>query len=352
MKLLQTTLDKITSASTAWRERATQRINTLTMPNWALGRALDLAVDVAGITHSITPDISRRACIVMGADHGIAAEGVTPCQQEVTALMMAHFTKGGAGINVLAEHINAEMVIVDVGVKGDLSSFYASGKIINKSIAQSTHNFSKEPAMTREQAITSIEAGIEVVNSISDKFDLFVIGEMGIGNTTSSSAIVSVLCDLSAERVTGCGAGLDEAGRQHKADIIKSALALHQPDKKDAIDLLAKIGGFEIGAMAGAMLAAAALKKPIMMDGFICTAAALIAQSLSPNVVDTLIAGHASVERGHVASLEKLGKKAILNLELRLGEGSGAAMALPIVDAGVKLMKEMGTFDELKISLS
>ena len=352
MKLLQTTIDQITPASTAWREKATQRINNLTMPNWALGRALDLAVDIAGITHSITPDISRRACIVMGADHGIAAEGVTPCPQEVTALMMAHFTRGGAGINVLAEHINAEMIIVDLGVKGDLSPFYADGKIINQSIAQSTQNFSQKPAMTRGQAIRSLEAGINVVNSISDKFDLFVIGEMGIGNTTSSSAIVAALCDLPAAQVTGCGAGLDETGRQQKADIIKAALALHQPDKNDPIDILSKVGGFEIAAMAGAMLAAAALRKPIMMDGFICTAAALVAQSLSADVVDTLIAGHTSVERGHLAALEKLGKKGILDLNLRLGEGTGAAMALPIVDAGVKLMKEMGTFDELEISLT
>ena len=206
--------------------------------------------------------------------------------------------------------------------------------------------------MSREQAIASIEAGIEVVNSVCDKYDLFVLGEMGIGNTTASSAIVSLICDLSPEIVTGCGAGLDEKGRQHKAEVIKAAIELHQPDCNDGLDILSKVGGFEIGAMAGAMLAAASLRKPIMMDGLICTAAALIAQSLSADVVETLIAGHTSVERGHISSLEKLGKKAILNLELRLGEGSGAAMALPIVDAGVKIMKEMATFSELGVSLS
>ena len=352
MKLLQATINEIKPCSSEWREKATQRIETLTMPHWALGRSLDLAVDIAGITRSITPDISKRACIVMGADHGIAVEGVTPCPQEATALMMAHFTKGGAAINVLAEHISAEMVIVDVGVKGDLSELYKSGEIIDKSIAQGTENFTKHPAMSREQAIASLEAGIEVVNKHCDKFDLFVLGEMGIGNTTPSSAIVSVICDLSPELVTGCGTGLDETGRQHKAEIIKAAIELHQPNSNDGLDVLSKVGGFEIGAMAGAMLAAAALHKPIMMDGFICTAAALIAQSLSADVVDSLIAGHTSVEQGHVASLEKLGKKAILNLELRLGEGTGAAMALPIVDAGVKIMKEMATFSELGVSLS
>ncbi|WP_028862550.1 nicotinate-nucleotide--dimethylbenzimidazole phosphoribosyltransferase [Psychromonas aquimarina] len=352
MKLLETTLSQITPSSSEWREKATQRIETLIMPHWALGRSLDLAVDIAAITRSITPDISRRACIVMGADHGIAVEGVTPCPQEVTPLMMAAFTKGGAAINVLADHIGAEMVIVDVGVKGDLSELYNEGTIIDYSIAQGTANFAEGPAMSREQAVASIEAGIEVVNSIKDKFDLFVLGEMGIGNTTASSAIVSVLCDLSADIVTGCGAGLDEPGRQRKAEVISAALALHQPDQNDAVDILTKVGGFEIGAMAGVMLAAAALQKPVMMDGFICTAAALIAQSLNPDVVDTLIAGHSSVERGHIAALDKLGRKPILNLELRLGEGSGAAMALPVVDAGVKVMKEMATFADLGISLS
>ena len=354
MKLLNETIGKIESSSNIWREKAISRIETLTMPHWALGKALDIAVDVVGMTRSMTPPLERRKSLVFGADHGVVEEGVSPMPNAVTMVMMRNFVeKKGAAINVLSNQIGAEVVVVNMGIAmaDEISDLIAEGKIIDKSIRRGTANFFKQKAMSRDDAILSIEAGVEVVNSLADTTDIFIIGEMGIGNTTPSSAIISAITGLAPNIVTGKGAGLNDTLRDKKATIIEKALELHKPDINDGLDLLSCVGGFEIGAMAGAMLAAAAINKPIMVDGLICTASALIAQLLAPDVVDYMIAGHKSVEPGHIAAMRHLGKEPLVDLNFRLGEGTGAAIALPIVSSAVAIMRDMSSFDDLGISL-
>lgn len=352
MQLLNETKSTITPLSSEWKEKATKRLSELLMPYWALGKVMDYAAEIAGMLETTEPDISRRASLLFGADHGIVNSGVSPCPQGLTNFMMRQFPNGGPAISTLSKYIGADLYVTDVGTIGDLSDMVTEGKIIDKKVAEGTKDFSKEPAMSREEAIASIEAGIEVVQTIEDKYNLFVIGEMGIGNTTPSSAIVSLYTGITPDVATGCGAGLDEEGRQKKAKIIAQALELHSPDVSDPVDVLAKVGGFEIGAMAGAMLAAAACKKVIVLDGFICTAAALIAQAINPACTDYMLLGHRSMEPGHVAASDTLGKEPVLNLGFRLGEGSGAAMAVPVIESGVKLLTDMVTLSEAGVSLA
>lgn len=351
MSLLEKSIHSVQSPSQEWRQKATAHLDQLLMPHWALGKVMDYAVDIATIQETLKPSIKRRASLLFGADHGVVESGVSPCSPDLTHFMMRQFPKGGPAISVLAEHIGADLIVTDVGTKGDFSDMIESGQIIDKKVAEGTKDFSKEPAMSREQAIASLEAGIEVVESVIDKYDLFVLGEMGIGNTTPSSAIVSLFTGMSVNEVTGCGAGLDEDGRQKKAAVIEAALKLHAPDKSDAIGVLSTVGGFEIGAMAGAMIAAAAHKKVIVLDGFICTAAALIAQALVPESVEYMLLGHRSMEPGHIAAAELLGKEPILNLNFRLGEGSGAAIAVPVLDSSMAIIHKMATFADLGITL-
>lgn len=351
MSLLTKTVDSIQAPSEEWRKKATDHLDQLLMPHWALGKVMDYAVDIAGILETLKPDITKRASLLFGADHGVVESGVSPCRPDLTHFMMRQFPKGGPAISVLSKHIGADLIVTDVGTKGDLSDLAESGEVLNKKVAEGTKDFSKEPAMTRDQAIASIEAGIEVVESLGDAYNLFVIGEMGIGNTTPSSAIVSLYTGMTPQEVTGCGAGLDEEGRKRKVTVIEEALALHTPDTNDALEVLSTVGGFEIGAMAGAMLAAAAHKKVIVLDGFICAAAALIAQALAPDSTKYMLLGHRSMEPGHIAATDLLGKEPILNLNFRLGEGSGAAIAVPVIDTGIKLLTDMATFADVGVTL-
>lgn len=352
MSLLQATIARISGQDQDWRLKAKDRLDQLCMPHWALGRLMDLAMDLAGQTRSMQPPVKRKAVITMAGDHGVAAMGVSKFPPEVTPQMVANFVHGGAGINALARQAGADVLVVDMGVAADLSALARAGRIIDKKIAFGTQNMAKGPAMSREEAVRAIEAGIEVVNLYADRYDLFGTGDMGIANTTPSSAIVAALTRRSAQEVTGRGTGLDDQQLSAKVTVIDAALALNRPDPEDGLDVLAKVGGFEIGGIAGVILAAAALRKPVVVDGFISTAGALIAQSLAPASREFIIAAHRSVEQGHRIMQEHLGLSPLLDLNMRLGEGTGAALAMPIVEAAARVLTEVATFAEAAVSAS
>lgn len=350
MTLLKKTLQQIEPQDAASRAAAHQRLEQLTMPYWALGRLMDLAEDLAGMTRSIRPPVARKTVVTMAGDHGVTAAGVSKYPSEVTPQMVFNFVSGGAGINALARLAGARVVVVDMGVAGDLGPLAKEGKIVSKRVAPGTKNMAVGPAMTREEAARAVEAGIEVALELADSTDVFGTGDMGIGNTTPSSAIVAVLTGSEVEGITGRGTGIDDAQFQHKIGVIKESLRLNKPDPADALDVLAKVGGFEIGGIAGLILGAASLKKPVLVDGFISTAGALIANALSPVSAQYMIAAHRSVEQGHRVALKHLGKQPLLDLDLRLGEGTGGALAMHHVEAAVRILTEVATFEEASVS--
>jgi len=329
-------------------KQARARQDELTKPRGSLGQLENLSIKIAGIKGEITSGFEHNAIIVMAADHGVVSEGVSLYPQEVTRQMVFNFLNGGAGINVLARFVGARVVIVDMGVVG---GFEPHPNLICKMIDFGTRDMAKGPAMTREQALDAIQAGIDVVEGeIARGLDIVGTGDMGIGNTTASSAICAVITGESVEKVTGRGTGL--AGEQliHKVEVIQKALELNRPNPKDPADVLAKVGGFEIGGLAGVMLGAAAHHIPVVIDGFISGAAALIAAGLAPGLRDYLIASHLSAESGHKILLEHLGLSPLLDLGMRLGEGTGAALGMVIVEAAVKTLAEMATFGEAGVS--
>ncbi|MCK5226991.1 MAG: nicotinate-nucleotide--dimethylbenzimidazole phosphoribosyltransferase [Desulfobulbaceae bacterium] len=350
MRIFQQTIDSITPQSTTYRNKAKERLDRLTMPHWALGRLMDLAVDLAGMTRSLTPPVSRKAILTLAGDHGVTEEGVSKFPREVTPQMVHNFVNGGAGINALAAQAGAQVLVVDMGVAADLSDLAVSGRIIPKKIAMGTANMAQGPAMTRDQAVQSIEAGIEVACELEDTIDIFGTGDMGIGNTTPSTAIVAALTGASVEEVTGRGTGLNDGQLQHKIDVVKKSLAVNTPDPSDGLDVLSKVGGFEIGGIAGVILSAAAQEKPVIIDGFISTAGALIAHAINPEVKDYIIAAHRSVEPGHKIMHAHLGCDPLLDLSMRLGEGTGAALAMNIVEAAVRVLTDVATFEEAAVS--
>lgn len=350
MNVLESVIAGISQQDGEARRRATARLEQLTMPRWALGRLMDLAVDLAGMTGSLAPPVVRKTVVTMAGDHGVARAGVSLYPQEVTLQMVHNFVRGGAGINVLARLAGARVVVVDMGVAGDLADLAREGKILARRVAAGTRNFIEGPAMSREEAVRSVMGGIETALELGPDTDLFATGDMGIGNTTPSSAVVALFSGAPVAEVTGCGTGLDEAQRSRKVAVIEKALALNRPDPKDPLDVLAKVGGFEIGGIAGLILGAASMKKPVLVDGFISTAGALIAARLAPLSCDYMVASHRSMEQGHRIALECLGKKPLLDLDLRLGEGTGAALAMYLVEAAVRVMTEVATFAEASVS--
>lgn len=284
----------------------------------------------------------------MAGDHGVVAEGVSAYPQEVTAQMVANFLAGGAAVNVLARHVGARVVIVDMGAAADLP---AGKGLVNEKVAHGTADMARGPAMTREQAVESLARGAQVVErEIGRGLDIVGTGDMGIGNTTASAAIACALTKRHPSEVAGRGAGVDDDGFNRKLSAIERALEINRPNPKDGLDVLAKVGGFEIGGLAGVMLGAAAHRKPVMIDGFISTAAAMIAVSLAPQCRDYLIAAHRSQENGHGVMLEWLGLKPLLDLDMRLGEGTGAALGISMAEAAFKILKEMATFGEAGVS--
>ncbi len=330
-------------------KKAQEKLDNLTKPPRSLGRLEDFAAQVVGISGTISPSLERKVIVVMAGDHGVAEEGVSAFPQEVTAQMVYNFKRGGAAINVLARHIGAEVIVVDMGVAKEFSP--EEGLIIKK-IAYGTKNMTKGPAMSQEEAERAIIAGVEVVEEEAKKrrIDLIGLGEMGIANTTASSAIVACLTGARIEEVTGRGTGIDEEQLKNKIRVIKQAIEVNHPDPEDGIDVLTKVGGLEIGGLVGTILAAASRRIPVILDGFISCASALIALKLAPLVKDYLLASHNSVEKGHKIALEYMGKTPMLDLNLRLGEGTGAALGINLVEAGVKILKEMATFAEAGVA--
>ena len=321
---------------------AQTRQDKLTKPRGSLGRLEELSIKMAGIKGKVISGFEHKAIITMAADHGVVNDEVSLYPQEVTRQMVFNFLAGGAAINVLARLVGARVVIVDMGVIG---GFEPHPGLICKMIDFGTKDMTKGPAMTKEQALDSIQAGIEVIEGeIAKGLDIVGTGDMGIGNTTASSAICTAITGDLVENVTGYGAGLSDKQRAHKIEMIKQALELNKPDSKDPIDVLSKVGGFEIGGLAGVMLGAAAHRIPVVIDGFISGAAALIATELAPLLKNYLIAAHLSAESGHKRLLEYLGLVPLLNLGMRLGEGTGAVLGMAIVEAGVKTLNEMATF--------
>jgi nicotinate-nucleotide--dimethylbenzimidazole phosphoribosyltransferase len=341
-------LKRIESPDKSMMDLARKRQDALTKPRGSLGKLEDVSVRVAGMRRRITSTFDDKAIIVMAADHGVVAEGVSAYPQSVTRQMVSPFLNGCAAVNVFARHIGARVVVVDMGVIG---GFDGNPLLENKSIAFGTDNMAKGPAMTRRQATDAIEAGIAVIESQIEKgLDIVGTGEMGIGNTTAASAICAAVTGSSAAEVTGRGTGIDNNQLLHKIEVIDRALEVNRPDNNDGIDILSKVGGFEIGGLAGVILGAAANRIPVVIDGFISGAAAIIAFKLAPQVRDYLIASHLSVEQGHRIMLEYMGLQPLLSLDMRLGEGTGAALGISLVEASVKILKEMRTFDEAGVS--
>ena len=330
-------------------DAARQRQSQLTKPAGSLGRLEELSVQLAGIQRKPLPAVKDKAIIVMAGDHGVVAEGVSAYPQEVTPQMVLNFLSGGAAINVLTRHVGARVAVVDMGMasKGEVTS----PLLIRRRVGSGTANLAQGPAMSRAQAEESVQSGIEVaLAEISKGADILGTGDMGIGNTTPSAAIACALMKVSAEKIAGRGTGVDDDGLKRKISVIEKSLQVNQPDTNDGMDVLAKVGGFEIGGLAGVMLGAASKHVPVMVDGFISTAAAMIAVTLAPQCKDYLIAAHRSKENGHALMLEWLGMKPLLDLDLRLGEGTGAALGISMAEAACKILSEMATFGEAGVS--
>jgi nicotinate-nucleotide--dimethylbenzimidazole phosphoribosyltransferase len=350
--VLEPSIQKIQSAiqepCESSRQAAGLHLDQLTKPQGSLGRIEEIAQRVVAMRNGDAAPFEKKCVVVMAGDHGVVEEGVSAFPQAVTPQMVFNFLRGGAGINVLAKHAGAEVVVVDMGVAAEMP---AQAGLISRRIAPGTQNFTKGAAMTRDEAVRAIEAGFEVGQGlIDDGFDLIGTGDMGIGNTTPSAAITAVATGCDVESVTGRGTGIDDASLQKKITAIRKGIAVNAPNPKDGIDLLSKIGGFEIGGLAGVILACAANRIPVVIDGFISGAAALIAAAIEPKAKAYMIAAHGSVECGHAAALAHLGLKPLLNLELRLGEGTGAALAFPLVEAGLRIYNEMATFASAGVS--
>lgn len=327
---------------------AMARQDQLTKPQGALGRLEALAIQIAGITGQARPQLRSPAVIVMAGDHGVAAQGVSAYPAAVTPQMVLNFLHGGAAINVLARHAGARVVVVDLGVAAELPPH---PDLRSRRVAPGTADLSRQPAMSREQAFLAVAHGVAVAEeTIAEGADLIATGDMGIGNTTASSAIVAALTGLPVAEVTGRGTGVDNAGLARKIAVIEQALALHRPDPQDGLDVLARVGGFEIGGLAGVMLGAAARRVPVVVDGFISGAAALLACTLAPALRPYLIAAHRSVERGHQAVFAQLELDPLLDLGMRLGEGTGAALGVTLCQAACRLLDEMATFAEAGVA--
>jgi nicotinate-nucleotide--dimethylbenzimidazole phosphoribosyltransferase len=346
---IEETIKRIKPLDEEAMKKAKERQDVLTKPQGSLGMLEEVSIKIAGIKGTVIPEIQRKVIFTMAGDHGVTDEGVSAYPKEVTPQMVFNFIAGGAGINVLARHAGAEVVVVDMGVDYD---FEPNPKLVDKKIAKGTKNMAKGPAMSRDEAIRAIEAGRDIFEKeyVKGPIDIAGIGDMGIGNTTPSSAIVAVISGKEVREITGRGTGINGQVFENKVNVIKKALEVNKPDNADPIDVLAKVGGFEIGGLAGVCIAAAARRVPIVIDGFIATAGALIAGEMAPQTREYMISAHRSVEKGHAVMLEHLGLRPLLDLDLRLGEGTGATIGMFIVEAGVKILNEMATFAEAEVS--
>ncbi len=341
-------IDAITPVGGDAYELANGRMDNLTKPLGSLGRMEGFALALAAINGTQKPVIAKKRVYTLAGDHGVTAEGVSAYPSEVTPQMVLNFLGGGAAINVLTRHVGAEITVVDMGVNFD---FGGAPGLLDCKIGMGTANFVKEPAMSREQALAALSAGIELADqAATDGVDILGVGEMGIGNTTSASAILAVFSGLSPEEVVGRGTGVDDEGLQRKADAVRKGIAVNAPDANDPVDVLAKVGGFELAGMAGIFLGAAKNSIPVVCDGFISSSAALVAVKLCEAVSDYLFVAHLSEEQAHARMLDLLDKEPVLDLGMRLGEGTGAALAISILEASAKVLTEMVTFEEAGVS--
>ncbi|MDP3297621.1 MAG: nicotinate-nucleotide--dimethylbenzimidazole phosphoribosyltransferase [Thermodesulfovibrionia bacterium] len=354
---LSLVLREIPAINEKFYETAQKRLDNLTKPQGSLGRLEEFARRIVAITENPLPVLDKKAIFTFAGDHGVAQEGVSAFPKEVTRQMVLNFLNGGAGINVLARHGGADVVVVDIGVDFDFvnppSPPFGKGGMgfVSKKVVMGTKNIRKGSAMTRNEAERCIDVGIELANEYAERgYKIFGTGDMGIANTTPSSAIAAVFTGKFVEKVTGRGTGINDDLWMNKVQVIKDAISINKPDVSDPIDVLSKVGGAEIGGIAGLIIGAAANRIPVVIDGFISTAGALIAYAIEPKTRDYMFAAHNSQEIGHKAMLDYIGLKPILDLELRLGEGTGAALAMLIIEAGVKIYKEMATFGEAGVA--
>jgi nicotinate-nucleotide--dimethylbenzimidazole phosphoribosyltransferase len=344
LELLRPWLNKIGPLDTQAMAAAQARQDQLTKPRGALGRLEELAVQLAAISGRALPSVTHKVVIVLAGDHGVVAEGISAYPQTVTGQMVLNFLAGGAAINVLARQAGARVVVADLGVAAPLPAWAG---LFDGRVAAGTANLAQGPAMSRAQALQALRTGAELVEQeLPLGLDILGAGEMGIGNTTPAAAIAAVLTGQDPAALVGRGAGLDDAGLAHKIAVVRQALAVNRPDPADGLDVLSKVGGFEIGGLAGAMLAAAAHRRPVMVDGFIASAAAMLAVALAPGVRPYLIAAHRSAEPGHDAMLAWLGLHPLLDLGMRLGEGTGAVLGMLLAEAACRTLAEMATFGE------
>lgn len=352
MEKIRETIKEITNLDDELMQKTQERLDSLTKPQASLGRLEELAKQVVGITRKENPLLKNKVIFTLAGDHGVTEENISAYPKEVTAQMVYNFISGGAGINVLAQHIGARVVVVDMGVAEKIQNLkFKIQNFKEKKINYGTKNFTKGPAMTREEAIKSIETGIELVEEeLSSAVDIIGTGDMGIGNTTASTAISRVITNKPLEELTGRGTGIDEAMLKNKIEVIKKALEINKPDASDAIDVLAKLGGFEIGGLVGVILASCANRIPVVIDGFISGAACLLAYKLEPKIKSYVVPSHCSAERGHRIILNYLGLNPLLDLEMRLGEGTGACLGISLVEVGVKILTQMATFKEAAVS--
>ena len=348
MKRLNEALNRMSPPSAEWRENAYERLRQQARPAGSLGVLEEVGARLAGIAQTLDVRLARKVIVTCAGDHGVCAEGVSLFPAEVTPQMVYNFVKGGASINVLARHAGAVVKVADLGVNWD---FEPDLPIFHKKIRKGTDNLARGAAMTRAEAVQSIEAGIEIVEELlaDGPVDLLGTGDMGIGNTTPSTAIIAAFSGLPVDQLTGRGTGVDDEGLRRKVAVIEKGLAINQPDPRDALDVLAKVGGFEIGGLAGLVIGAAANGIPVVCDGFIATAGALVACELAPVARDYLFTSHYSVEVGHRYMLTRLDRKPLLDLQFRLGEGTGAAAAMELIDMATRILADIKTFEEVAI---
>jgi nicotinate-nucleotide--dimethylbenzimidazole phosphoribosyltransferase len=331
-----------------WRARAVARLNSLTKPLGSLGRLEEIAARLVAIREEARPRFSKKVIFTLAADHGVTDEGVSAYPKAVTSQMVLNFLAGGAGINVLSRHCGIEVVVVDIGVDGD---FGEVRNLVHAKVRRGTRNMAQGPAMNEAELDSALGIGIELAAMAEKEGNTLIgTGEMGIGNTTAASAITSVLTGRPVAQVTGRGTGLDEPGLKRKIEVIERALAVNRPDPSNPLDLLRKVGGLEIAGLTGLIVGAASRRIPVVIDGFISTSAAAVACALEPKVRQFLFAGHRSSEPGHAALLEFIGDPPLLDLQMRLGEGTGAALAMNLIEAAAKIFDEMATFSTAGVS--
>jgi nicotinate-nucleotide--dimethylbenzimidazole phosphoribosyltransferase len=348
MGRLEETIKSIKPIDQSFLEKAQNRLDSLTKPRGSLGKLEDFAKKVVAIKEELPPRMKKKRIVTIAADHGVAEEGISAFPKEVTRQMVINFLRGGAGINVLSRHVGAQVVVVDIGVDHDFGD--VEGLIIRK-IRRGTGNISKGPAMERREAVEALLIGIELSDmAYQDGIDVIGLGDMGIGNTTPSSALLAAITGMDVSRVTGKGSGIDDTTLVKKIKVIEKALEINRPNPSDPIDCLAKVGGLEIGAIAGVILGCASRRIPVVIDGFISTAGALIAYGLNPLVKSYIFASHISVEKGHRIMLDHMDLVPMFDLSLRLGEGTGAALGISLIEASVKILNEMSTFESAGVS--